>query len=1066
MKITTLCQNLIRLLLEKGADPNILSSDGLSPLYQAVKNSNIETIRILLNKGAHPDSDSSGRDTPLYQAVRNKHHAIAELLLKCNADPDCNAEGEETALYQAAKNNDLKMVMLLLNANADINANNIGGKTPLWEAASLRHRGRYYQYFRKANIIELLLNRGASAKYNGGGESVLQKLISDFYTPPDIILKAIEAGADPDRGEGKQHPLYLLIEYKHPLNLLEKIFSYQVDPNGHTTGVYTPLTYAIRNNDRDIETVKLLLDRGADPNALAEGDSTPLYRAIITESPCLEMVKLLLKYDADPDCCTEGDDTALYCAVDWYLESPEPCPNHSELISILLANKANPDCHTKGKNTPLYMAANCKNAFLVSVLLEAGADVNAKAPGGDTPLLAASQRKPSQYRNIENGNLYHIIKTLLAHNADSPYTLVHWNALIQATFIAKKPPDLLIEYIKAGIDPDSRIGYEHLLYQAVEHHYPIAYLKQLLEYPLHLDSYSDRWNPLWIAAKNGNTDALRLLLEKGADPDASTHGNDWPLIAAIKNNHLKSVKLLLQHGAKPDRFINSKWHPLTRALEDNAHDKIVAALLRYGASTTVIPLTNKEDHKRIKTLIKKHHIPTEHINPSLPLHKKRQIRLYHPYQKSRLRVAAVEKLPLATSEPVDNAASSGESGKFYSSSTLAGVSRTISETNTNPQHIAIIGGGASGLMSAIFALQASVMSRKPIQITLYERQKNGFGGLAYSHATSQSFHPLNIKPSDLSILLGNSQNFVDFLDDTRKKDKCAGIYHGQASRHEFYQYVEHHLKLAVELAHPGSTIVRLNRNVVDLAPLNDQQIQLFTKDIAAPKTATHDVKTETEGYERIIIATGNQLSTKPPAFVKRVSGRYINTLYAPAAYKKIKRFSQQINTKSKTVVIIGTGLSALDAILTLKKFGYNGKIICISRHGQTYFRYSEGVITRNKLLFFRGSNTPDFLKRVNEKTSVAEIETWIKDYLKEVLMLDDDDSFYHFMEGSLVSGKADNPEKSIFLEELLTQGSRYIAELARKLAPDTARTLLNKYSSAINSHRFGIIPEVYDPIKN
>ncbi len=258
----------------------------------------------------------------------------------------------------------------------------------------------------------------------------------------------------------------------------------------------------------------------------------------------------------------------------------------------------------------------------------------------------------------------------------------------------------------------------------------------------------------------------------------------------------------------------------------------------------------------------------------------------------------------------------------------------------------------------------------------------------------------------------------------------------------------------------------MNSNVVDLQRINKQQLQLYTKNLTTPNEATHTTETVKKAYDSVIIATGNQLPQKPPAFVERVSDQYINTLYAPATYKKISDFSKQSEIRERTVVIIGTGLSALDAILTLNQSGYTGKIMCISRHGYNYFRYNK----YKHCTCYRDANilynkTPDFLERVNKETSIAEVENWVKDYLKEVLNLNDDTSFYDFMVGSFVSGKPDDSKRNQALQKLLEDNSRYIAELARKLAPETARALLDKYRSAINSHRIDVIPDIYDPVK-
>jgi len=94
----------------------------------------------------------------------------------------------------------------------------------------------------------------------------------------------------------------------------------------------------------------------------------------------------------------------------------------------------------------------------------------------------------------------------------------------------------------------------------------------------------DGFTALHLAAFFGQDDAVRLLLARGADPDAP--GTGWmtgtPLNSAASAGHAATVDLLLEAGADPDAVQRGGWTPLHSAAH-NGDALTVELLLAHGA---------------------------------------------------------------------------------------------------------------------------------------------------------------------------------------------------------------------------------------------------------------------------------------------------------------------------------------------------------------------------------------------------------------------------------------------------------------------------------------------------
>ena len=112
-------------------------------------------------------------------------------------------------------------------------------------------------------------------------------------------------------------------------------------------------------------------------------------------------------------------------------------------------------------------------------------------------------------------------------------------------------------------------------------------VKELIALGASINAVNDRgwfqegYTPLMRASMYGNTEAVKLLLDAGADIKLTSRHGLSSFMMACSNGYIEIAELLLKHGADIDRFGNG-WNPITAAAMHDCQ-KMITFLLENGA---------------------------------------------------------------------------------------------------------------------------------------------------------------------------------------------------------------------------------------------------------------------------------------------------------------------------------------------------------------------------------------------------------------------------------------------------------------------------------------------------
>jgi ankyrin repeat protein len=209
------------------------------------------------------------------------------------------------------------------------------------------------------------------------------------------------------------------------------------------------------------------------------------------------------------------------------------------------------------------LAARASRVELVAWLLERRAKVQKKDSNGLTPLdHAALGADP---RNGRAERFPRLAAMLLEHGAElTVRAAIALGDNLRVRQLIAAEPDLLRQISSNG----------GLLTLAVNHR-KTGVVQLLLDLGGDVDERirleeleepTESWGmPLWYAALAGDFAITKLLLDRGADPNANVYASGWPLRNAWGHPDDSVKKLLLERGAKPQPYMIAETHDVKEA---------------------------------------------------------------------------------------------------------------------------------------------------------------------------------------------------------------------------------------------------------------------------------------------------------------------------------------------------------------------------------------------------------------------------------------------------------------------------------------------------------------------
>lgn len=591
-------------LIEAGANINAVSHARSTPLLASIAEAKTEMVKYLLELGADATViDEEGHST-VYNAVLAQAHEgirngkLLRLILNSKQPIDLNRadRGGSPPLAMACESQDLVSVIMLLRAGANANVQSSNkfqsGLTPLMLAAYLDDGG-------EGALVQEVLDAGAKASVRDHhGRNAMFYAINKGIDGKKIVLeKLIAAGADPEipldatalsplhtviagyvepidedtmkplPGTSKAEVVKTLIDMGFPT--LPRAFKVK-DESYAPDRVAPPLIFALYFEEEEV--AKVIMERGQPLTDLdEEGFSVAHYVSRVIDQTQEEekatqlfdqkYKQLKKQIQTLKKGLTENDEHVqnnTHAKDQYGREIPHMTAKQVEGYQKKVLKIQEALAEMEAQIHQQKQARKEKVAAATVFLTQYGMDWNIRGRDGITPIMRFA-------RNLQSGVV--IGQLVKHHGADinalddrgfhvADYAMQALNGpvlqnvlthLERSTEGFKPVEKLLVNAVYASPEIEHEDGSSF-----VRRGIFLSILKTLPRHPQLLDGKDEEGNTaLMVAAATGQEDVVEILLQMGANPNIQNNNGETALMLAVGEKQTDIIRMILQKDPDP-----------------------------------------------------------------------------------------------------------------------------------------------------------------------------------------------------------------------------------------------------------------------------------------------------------------------------------------------------------------------------------------------------------------------------------------------------------------------------------------------------------------------------------
>lgn len=348
--------------------------------------------------------------------------------------------------------------------------------------------------------------------------------------------------------------------------------------------------------------------------------------------------------------------------------------------------------------------------------------------------------------------------------------------------------------------------------------------------------------------------------------------------------------------------------------------------------------------------------------------------------------------------------------------------------------VVIVGAGFSGTLTATRLLQ---FADSPLEITIIERNEGvRGGGIAFGEASTTWNHMLNIQAGRITLYRERAEDFLEWANHEADRTTWPSQwkYHPfglscVVPRRIFGQYLTERLHGTAAEAGEPATLTERTGTVVDVRPDGEAHLVQY---VSGDEGHVHTLRAD-----YVVFATGH-LDPVHKSFYDDVehSDRFMFNPYANSSRAVFGSIAPE-----EKVLLVGSGLTAFDSVVSLVNAGHTGEVLICSRAG-----YLHGTYPADHQHDIWQARRPPFL----------DAETLTADAVVEGVRAE-----YEYLRGLLHDTHPD-----VVAERIMKAWEPYVVELAARLAPADVRMLLDRYKSLIVANRTSTVPAIGNVVRN